>query len=368
MKFEPTITVDELEERYFKFQNVTQFELPNSFKKNQIGLISSAIQFFITVSKAGSPKIIFYDYDCENDHEDDLKKIISDPICLAIILMFNEIYDSKGVEFKRRINKDIVSRLDENIYFSGHRIQMLAVDHSIEKYAYPNCFYDWSGERTMQGASYYTYLLSDFFKERIKSANVNSSELSTLGSFISELIDNTEQHGKFEFTTGKQNRSIRGMVLNYHMVKKNDNIESMSGNLISILDYIQRSKQENRALHLLEISIFDSGVGIYESFGGVDSEVGTEKEVVSKSFLKGVTSKKNGLGYGRGLNNVRQTLNQRGGLIKIRSGSVSLYRDYNLEHLNDENTDVMFFEEGSGDGTGTANVSGVAYTILVPVK
>lgn len=367
MRIESTVTVDELEYLYFQVHNVKTIELPNSFKKNRVGLVASAIQFFITISKSISPTVIFHDFDTTLLNES-VDEIINDPICLAIILLFDEVYDSRGVPFKRMINSNLVKRLNNSPFSKGHRIQLLAVDHSIETYAYPHCFYEWNNNKAMQGASYYSYLLNNFFRDRVKQANVNASEFEVLGNFLSELVDNTEQHGKSDFISGREKRSIRGVTISYHLIKKNDDLSKLTGNIGSISDYISRHKSDDRALHLLEISVFDSGCGIYNSYRKEVVEGRNEKDVVSNSFLKGVTSKSNSLGYGRGLSKVRQILNQRNGFVKIRSGGVSLFRDYDLNSLSDQDYDVSFYEDGLDGGSGVADVSGVSYSILVPVK
>ena len=97
--------------------------------------------------------------------------------------------------------------------------------------------------------------------------------------------------------------------------------------------------------------------------------------VLFNSFLNGVTSKVNGIGVGRGLNKARLILNQRNGFIAIRSGRLSVYRDYKanpLVNLIDlESPDIEFFDENtrqSDEYSEMTNVEGVSYTILVPLR
>ena len=169
--------------------------------------------------------------------------------------------------------------------------------------------------------------------------------------------------------SGLTPRSIRGMVVNYHLIKKNESLSWLAGESGPVFDYIQEQRIDGQSLHLLEISVFDSGCGILKSYArGNLSEI-NEFDIIAKSFLKGVTSKKNGLGYGRGLNNARQILNERKGFLRLRSGLSALYRNYLSDPLEDFNTDVNFSNEFEEKLSLCPSLSeGLSYSILVPVK
>ena len=126
---------------------------------------------------------------------------------------------------------------------------------------------------------------------------------------------------------------------------------------------------------MLEISIFDSGSGILKSleFGSpLDFSLESEVEVIERSFAKGVTSKNDSQGYGRGLFNVRSVLDKKRGFISLRTGRVGLYRDFNLNPLTeDERAPLSFFDESNKSNNNyneLASVEGLACSILVPLR
>lgn len=252
---------------------------------------------------------------------------------------------------------------------------MFAVDHSIKKYAFPSCFYLPEGSNTLASTDFYTTLLNRIIKEFHPRTEISIEEINSLALAIHELIENTEQHGKSEFNTGKVKRSVRALIIDYKCINKASEIESISGSNTPMADYLNNIKNDKGTLHFLEISVFDSGEGIFKtvnSSSGYNLEIEQEVKIIEESFAKGKTSKSDFQGYGRGLHNVRTILNKRSGFLSLRTGHVSLFRNFKNNRLTEaENTPLELYDEvtkSRNEYKKLAHAEGLAISILVPLR
>lgn len=382
MKFSTSLTNDELEDLYQELNSSNVINLPVNFKKLRLGLLPRVCQVLITALKYNPNKEVkFFQFDSEN--EGAVMEILEHPECLTAILMSDQVYEkdklSDGkkikVELKSKINRDIQHRLNRSIFQHQHRVQMFAVDHSINKYAFPSCFYFPEGSNTLNTSEEYAALLTNIIKRYHPRTEISNSEINSFALAIHELVENTEQHGKIEFNTGKVKKSVRGLILDYQFISNNKDIEKIGGRNTPITEYLNATKLIKGTMHFLEISIFDSGEGILKTFRSNNThlpDIQEEVKIVQNSFAKGVTSKAESHGYGRGLHNVRTILNNRDGFLSLRTGRVSLYRDFNRDPLiEDEQTPLSLFDEGSKSTSvynQLAHAEGLALSILVPLR
>tara|TARA_R110002126_G_scaffold7189_21_gene35711 strand:+ start:785 stop:1930 length:1146 start_codon:yes stop_codon:yes gene_type:complete len=381
MKVPSIITNDEIEQLYEKIGDDV-INLPQQFKTLRLGLLPRICQLFITALKHNpNKKVKFFQF--ESSKENSVVDLLSSPHSLTSTLMSDEVYEKDTVlddqkipvELKSRINAYLQARLNESIYRTPQRVQLFAVDHSIKKYAYPSCFYSPEGGNSLKQSEFYTKMLERIVELSPTKSNVTESQLSDLGYAIYELIENTEQHGKLEINTGKVSKSIRGLVIDYKLITKEQPSESIGGDNTAITDYLEGIRVNDRTVHMLEISVFDSGEGIFKTLQSTNNKnVSVEDEVgvVKKSFAKGITSKSDSRGVGRGLNNVKKVLAQRNGFISFRTGRIGVYRDFNLQPLIEAESDPLslFDEKNKSENNFNklASVEGLACSILVPLR
>lgn len=381
MRVPSTLTNAQIENLFKEIDDEIIY-LPQKFKSLRIGLLPRICQLFITSLKRDPYKKVKFpqlDISAPNSALD----VLECPNCLTAILMSDKVFgkdiSSNGSrnqqEIKSRINSDIQNRLNESIFRKGHRVQMFAVDHSIKKYAFPLCFYSPEGSNTLRQSAFYTKLLNRILELAPPNSMINEEEINDLGQMIFELIENTEQHGKHEFDTGKSKKSVRGLVIDYKLINRDQSSVSIGGDDSPITDYLESIRANNRTVHLLEISVFDSGAGIAKTLedGSVDFlNVADEVNVVKKSFVKGITSKADSEGYGRGLFNVRNILAGKYGYISIRTGKVGLYRDFKTQPLTEnEGSSLSLYDEekrSNSEFSELAPAEGLAYSILVPLR
>lgn len=377
MLIKKSTSVEDIEHYYEEVMTSTEsIEIVNGFKSLRIGLIPRLAQFFITLAKTTDIPFQFSWVKLKDDVTQE--NIVNDAICISAILMSDQVYGEKRQPLKKLLNERLVNRFKQPIFKNGRQIQMMAIDHSIDQFANPECFYLPTATGFInRDATYYYELLTSYFKEVNRTADFKVTDFDGLSELLAELIDNTDQHGKSDFNQGIIDKSVRSVVLTSHMLRKGEDIRKSCGENNPIADYINAVKSNNSSLHLLEISIFDSGPGIYKSFKKNDEHlaINDEANVLFNSFLNGVTSKVNGIGVGRGLNKARLILNKRYGFIAIRSGRLSVYRDFKstplVDLVNLESPDIEFFDEKtrqSNEYSEMSNVEGVSYTILVPLR
>lgn len=380
MRINKSLTNDELERLYEDIDSEVIF-LPVNFKKLRLGLLPRLCQILITSLKYNSNKMVkFYQFD-SSLKENSINDFLEHPESLTALLMSSHVYEKdrilnnikKNVELKSKINKQIQKRLDKSVFEKTHRIQMFAVDHSVEKYAFPSCFYFPEGTNLLNNSDFYTLLLGRIIKKFHPRTEITLQEIDSLSLAIQELIENTEQHGKNEFNTGKVKRSVRGLIIDYKFIKKSAEIEEIAGQNTPITEYLNSLQKTKGSLHILEISIFDSGEGILKTFNS-NQNISFEEEikVVEKSFAKGETSKVEHQGYGRGLHNVRTILNKRSGFLSLRTGRVSLYRDFKTNLLTEDDiTPLSLYDEfnrSKNEYKELHHVEGLAISILVPLR
>lgn len=377
MLIKKSTSVEDVERYYLEVTESTEsIEIVNGFKSLRIGLIPRLAQFFITLAK--DTEIAFHFSWVKLNDEVTQDNIVNDAICISAILMTDQVYGEKLQPIKKLLNEKLVSRFEQPIFKRGRQIQMMAVDHSIEKFANPECFYlPTASGFIKRDTTYYYELLTSYFKDVNRTADFKVTDFDGLSELLAELIDNTDQHGKTDFNQGVVDKSVRSVVLTSHFLRRGEDVSNSCGENNPIADYINAVKSEDSSLHLLEISIFDSGPGIYKTFENnkEHSTIADEANVLFNSFLNGVTSKVNGIGVGRGLNKARLILNRRNGFIAIRSGRLSVYRDYKAKPLVDlvnlESPDIEFFDEKTRQSVNYSkmtDVQGVSYTILVPLR
>lgn len=380
MRVIKSLTNDELEKLY-KDINSDVILLPVNFKKLRLGLLARLCQILITSLKYNPDKMVkFYQFDSSLS-ENSIEDFLEHPESLTALLMSSRVYEKdrkinnikENVELKSKINKPIQKRLDKSIFEKTHRIQMFAVDHSVEKYAFPSCFYFPQGTNLLNNSDFYTLLLGRAIKNFHPRTEITSQEVDSLALAIQELIENTEQHGKNEFNTGRVKRSVRGLIIDYKFIKRSAEIEEIAGKDTPITNYLHNLQTTKGSIYLLEISIFDSGEGILKTFNS-EKNISLEEEVkvIEKSFAKGETSKAENQGYGRGLHNVRTILNKRSGFLSLRTGRVSLYRDFNTNLLTeDEMTPLSLYDEfnrSKNEYKELTHAEGLAISILVPLR
>lgn len=197
---------------------------------------------------------------------------------------------------------------------------------------------------------------------------VPESLLSSLGLFSTELIKNTQEHAISDHTGKPYLAHVEGMIFGWTRLNEKLFFEDFSGNT-KLKKYWNDESYTTESgvssLRFFEVSYFDSGPGLVSRFTGRPiGEMSLEEErAFLMKCLKHKTTSKPQDAAGEGLPSVLRELKKVGGLIRIRSGRLSIFNAFSTENTQSE---LFDFEDWSS--TPLAAAEGAVISILVPLR
>ena len=197
---------------------------------------------------------------------------------------------------------------------------------------------------------------------------VPESLLSSLGLFSTELIKNTQEHAVSDHTGKPYLAHVEGMMFGWTRLNEKLFYEDFSGNA-KLKKYWDDESETTESgvssLRFFEVSYFDSGPGFVGRFTGCPvTEMSLEEErALLMKCLKHKTTSKPQNAAGEGLPSVLSELKKVGGLIRIRSGRLSIFNAFSVK-----NTQQNLFDFEDWCNTPLAPVEGAVVSILVPLR
>lgn len=197
---------------------------------------------------------------------------------------------------------------------------------------------------------------------------VPESLLSSLSLFSTELIKNTQEHAVTDHTGKPYLAHIEGMIFGWSRLSEKLFSEDFSGNT-QLKNYWDKESGTTESgiasLRMFEVSYFDSGPGLVSRFtGSTVNEMTLEEERAHLlKCLKHKATSKPQNAAGEGLPSVLNELKKVGGLMRIRSGRLSIFNAFSKE---DTQRDLFDFEDWSN--SPLAPVEGAVVSILVPLR
>jgi hypothetical protein len=316
--------------------------------------------------------------------------------------LFDQNPDAVDITGISLIAKDIEASIDKTL--RKHRKTLLNSENpslffgcfdKMLHFEYPSFFYDSKSNFNSNVDGEFVDFIKAFLsitKIRNKLDHIKESIGKEIATVLYELIENTEKWAK---DTADYSQplfpNIRGAYLCLNFIG-DQNILNPSN---PINDFITRFKYESyqdkkRQLYafeesvdieregkfgVLEISIIDSGPGYVARNKGIDVtklSFAEEKEIFLKCFEKHFTSDSSNVGTARGLglDSVIKAIKNRG-LIRVRTGRLSLYRNFLDENLTPEELEskrVNFLDwfNHSENYSKMEKVEGALITILYP--
>lgn len=215
-------------------------------------------------------------------------------------------------------------------------------------------------QKTMQS-------LASFVNQQ-SSDKLSDSFINSLGLFTTELIKNTQEHAVKDHAGKPYLAHIEGMMCGWTRLTEELFSEEFSGNTNLEKYWSKESiKAESGAtsLRVFEVSYFDSGPGLVSSFTNrrVSEMTLEEERSLLLECLKHKSTSKPEDAAGEGLPTVLSELREIGGLIRIRSGRLSIFNAFSEEDLH---RDLFGFEDWSEKEL--APVEGAVISILVPLR
>jgi len=198
--------------------------------------------------------------------------------------------------------------------------------------------------------------------------SVPESLIDALGSFSSELLQNTQDHAVTDHEGTEYLSHVEGLILGWTRLSEELFAEDFSGN-DKLKDYWATEAGETESgltsLRVFEISYFDSGPGLVSRYTGklvTEMTIEEEKDALLRCLQHNVSSKPQDAA-GEGLPLVLNELSKIGGLIRIRSGRLSVF---NVFTKGDDERNHFDFEDWVPQPL--APVEGAVVSILVPLR
>lgn len=210
--------------------------------------------------------------------------------------------------------------------------------------------------------------LIDFVNKQSGRTTVPASLVESLGLFCSELLSNTQEHAVSDHLGNAYPAHVEGLMVGWKRLDDEIFSEDFQGSK-GLRHYWEREKSttesDRTSLRALHISFFDSGPGFASRISGKklsEMTLDEERELLIKCLKRRVSSKCEGA-VGVGLPSVLTELRKVGGLIRIRTGRMSVYNQF---EENDNSCDPLDFKDWAQ--TDFAPAAGTVLTILIPLR
>lgn len=206
---------------------------------------------------------------------------------------------------------------------------------------------------------------------------------NSINAILYELFDNTNKWAKKSFTGRVLDPSVRGIYAKFYKLEYK-NLKSYSSS-IGIERYFKKIQAKNvrkdepiKYVAFLELSIFDSGSGLVQQFSKTElSKLDLKEEYsILLECLKKHTTSHTEFGdfetRGLGLHRIVNLLDSKDGFLMIRSGRMSLYRDFITYPMYENSTSspayfLLDWNTHSTNPTDHSHAEGTLITILLPV-
>ncbi|BAV95998.1 hypothetical protein bcgnr5379_60610 [Bacillus cereus] len=240
---------------------------------------------------------------------------------------------------------------------------------------YLNALYEKPMPKGVREVSDFRVLISQMlgqFGDRVVNS-VGQLQLDYLSGLIYQLFLNADEHGSYDISGNRYETAMRGLAVRHTIVDKNgvygaDNpLQAYLTKLLLTEDV--SSREQDGKVHLIEISVFDTGPGLglrwlaakkgAQSYQ--DISLKEEEEAVQTCFEKHASTKASQL-MGQGLSQALWAMKKLDAFMSLRTGRLSLYQDLTRKETA-EFRPVQRYPNQS-----MPPIAGTGYTIYFRVK
>lgn len=357
--------------------------IPVELNLYYIGIIPAIFQFIVSWIRYPKSGKLLVDIPKEYD-----ETIVQSEFLFPVLALvwdqkpITDILKKKNlrIDLKGPMNKAFLSmKKFQIINNKTKKLILFNSDHLARRNGILKCF-----EINNEFIANYTILekhLEESIKEEVlgySSAIKNEyGKISTpINKIIYELMKNTFMWAKEDEQNGALDPGVRGFSLKFVKKRRDSLIDDFSDHK-GLSEYFKsnRLKENNTGeLYFLEISVFDTGIGMINKWKSQNIEESeTDLNILKKCLTKHMTSVK-GLkkeDHGIGLDRMLQVLDSKG-FIRIRTNALAVYRDlianpyqqlakYEKMSLHDWDT------HSSINIDSKANASGTVISIIYPL-
>ncbi|WP_339788518.1 hypothetical protein [uncultured Imperialibacter sp.] len=315
-------------------------------------------------------------------------KVLEQQIRELKVLATSDADEKIGVAIKRLslIKKENEGIKKAFLKYDRPSYLLSTFDH-IPRLSHPRFFYD--NKLNIKNEDQLSGLIGSMLKNS-KFGSVNEiyqqKGYLELAGLIKELFQNTDSCAKIDFRTQKKySPNIRSVYFGVHSASMDGEdigddpvityINNLAADRLAEKEDGQKSMldddvENKRQIGLFEISVIDSGPGlashISKNHDIYSLDIATELRAVQECFKKNMTSDTSSINFmkGRGLARVIGIVKNKG-FIKVRTGRLSLFRDFykkglDLEEINSQTVNFSYLE---GD---LAKLEGTLISVFYP--
>lgn len=353
-------------------------KMPTSLTNNDFGLLSSLLQFVATwVRNPLSRQLIL---PVNNDFEaiEYLKNEFVYPV--VVITWEKEIVNLNGEKLRQLLKRPSQLYYQELDFFQNkdhYSIPIYCFDHDRSKRGKSRVFYDVNNKLLNEASMEFTLhpafeKLSNQFNKVVFKQSVKN-ELSTFYGIIYELFSNTHEHARTSEKGFNLYPNLRSLYLKFHRatISKYLDIYKDFPGLVRFFE--SQFQLNNDQLYLVELSVIDSGPGLYKRYSGksdfnvlIQDEIDIVKQCLYIHNTSSTEINKNNKGYG--LDRMLQLIDGKG-FVRIKTGRADIFRDMknNRYVAHAKHSDIQLNDWTTDDinnYTINAEVTGTVISIL----
>jgi hypothetical protein len=400
-----TIADVERELREIEAQKPTHLQLPLRPKKWWFGGEAALIQLLITWGRQHVNATLVTYVAEDEDPAGQLEQLVKRPFGLVATWMARDVTDRKGGRaLKVLANRASEAEIDlmwfgrtpqqeprqpllwgadeseaPEVTAIGDRVFLASIDHH-PRWRIPPCYFPTGEVRHRDDF----VALADSMAKKATSARggspITGDVRQPLGAILHELFKNTHEWARTDETGVPLLRSVRGLLAQGHTWAEREAMEVAYGSP-ALSAYLSAPGIRTPAgrWRFLELSVCDSGPGLARRWlagrpeGAADPGNPTPEEeyrACAECFVRWNSSTRAGH-KGLGLHEVMETLSRLGAFFRVRTGRLSLYRDFVARpYVGSASVGECFLADwtsGTDTPTALAPAEGTLYTMLIPI-
>lgn len=369
-------------------QGETALQLPHSIKTNAAGTEVALLQLIISWARR-APEHSTLRLHSKADDVRGQESFARTPFGLTALTMARVVQSQSGDELDRYglllMARDYVVAMAEKPLavlreYDKSTFPFLCIDNARE-YRRPKRFYIPGTDRVRERPDFASLIKSCASLLPVHRKLRHPEIFEAAASLLYEAFQNTHDHAQTDYRGNILRRSVRGLLLNFQYVRL-DALAQAGGASAPLQSYYRNWRPDiASAQHaqFLEIAIFDSGPGLARRWLKAEpalagrlpegNAIEDEYRAVIQCLHKGATTKA-GSTSGYGLFRIMHVVKRMGGLVRIRTGNLSLVKTFDGRDapLTSEDLQLEDLERGGYDIARRAWAEGTSLSVLLPTN
>lgn len=389
LRIEREFSLDDFE-RSLDVVNRGEFvlQLPHVIKTNAVGAEVALLQLIISWARKDPEQALLRLYSKTDDGERQAA-FAQTPFGLAALVMARRVQSVSGDNIDRykillMARSYVVAMAERPLSvlreYNKSTLAFLCIDNARE-YRRPARFYIPGTDKVRQRSDFTSLIRSCAALLPASRRIMRHDIFDSAGSLLYEAFQNTHDHAQTDEIGNVLRHSVRGLLLNFQYVRI-DGLVQAAGDSAPLQTYYREWQPDidtARHAQFLEIAVFDSGPGMARRWLATQTELAArlprggyldeEYRAVTQCLHKGSTTK-SGSTSGNGLFRIMHVIKRMGGVIRIRTGSLSLVKAFSgtSAPLTDDDLDLEDLRNGIARIEKRAWSEGTAISVLLPIN